>query len=155
MSSELGQDFLPPAVQRAVAGTRCVQHTVDSPASLASGLHAQPSAARTEHQLSSFSQHRHRFLSWVSQLCAMRFPQRLPQAPVLEQWVGCCCLWGPWHCYCSNPCSSTALASQTAPSSLLEGTKRYPNHLLYNITERFKSHFQFCTTPKHCFAPKA
>lgn len=91
-----------------------------SPPPLASGLHAQPSAAGKEHQLPSVSQCRYWFLSRVSQFCAVCFLQRLPQAPIQEQRVGCCCPWGPQHCCCSNPCSSTASASQTAPSSLLE-----------------------------------
>lgn len=91
-----------------------------SPPPLASGLHAQLSAAGKEHQLPSVSQCRYWFLSRVSQFCAVCFLQRLPQAPIQEQRVGCCCPWGPQHCCCSNPCSSTASASQTAPSSLLE-----------------------------------
>lgn len=95
-------------------------NVVVSPPPLASGLHAQPSAAGKEHQLPSVSQCRYWFLSRVSQFCAVCFLQRLPQAPIQEQRVGCCCLWGPQHCCCSNPCSSTASASQTAPSSLLE-----------------------------------
>lgn len=95
-------------------------NVVVSPPPLASGLHAQPSAAGKEHQLPSVSQCRYWFLSRVSQFCAVCFLQRLPQAPIQEQRVGCCCPWGPQHCCCSNPCSSTASASQTAPSSLLE-----------------------------------
>lgn len=95
-------------------------NVVVSPPPLASGLHAQPSAAGKEHQLPSVSQCRYWFLSRVSQFCATCFLQRLPQAPIQEQRVGCCCPWGPQHCCCSNPCSSTASASQTAPSSLLE-----------------------------------